>query len=160
MHPLTAPLVFSILARMPVCWADRHDHRKPWQLLTVAHAITEVANSSRQPVDKAGKLITTFYHEGRGCLDVHSGAHRGPGRGPFQLEGQSKRYSGPFVGLDYESTLNAARVAGDVFDHSYQCGSTPADVFTAYAGRPCGKPWPTLDDRTRTYRWVTWRLSQ
>lgn len=157
---LTTSILLGVLNGFPVCWKDRADPRKPEQLATVAAAITTVANASKNPIDKAGKLLTIFYHESRGCLDVHSGAHRGRGRGPFQLEGQSKRHEGPFVGLDYESTLNAAQVAGDILDHSFQCGSSPRDVFTAYGARPCGSTWKTLNERVATYRWATWRLSK
>lgn len=155
-----AESVLALLVSLPVCYADRGDPRKSEQLATVAHAIVSVANDSRDPVDKASKLATLFRWEGVGCLDVHSGKHRGHGRGLYQLEGQSKRYSGPFVGLDYESTLNATRVASAVLDHSYQCGSKPADVFTAYGARPCGSTWKTLRERVQTYRWATWRLSK
>lgn len=150
-------IVLAVLNRLPVCWKDRADPRKSEQLETVARAITTVANGS---IDKTAKLITVFYHESRGCLSIHAGLSRGRGRGLFQLEGQSKRYQGPFVGLDYESTLNATRVAGDILDHSFQCGPTPRDVFTAYGARPCGSNWKTLDDRIATYRWATWRLSK
>lgn len=152
--------VLALLNRLPVCWKDRDDPRKTEQIETVARAITDVANASQNPIDKAAKLITVFYHESRGCLAVHAGLSRGHGRGLYQLEGQSRRYQGPFVGLDFDSTLNATRVAGEVLDHSYQCGSAPRDVFTAYGARPCGTTWKTLTDRVQTYRWATWRLSK
>jgi len=152
--------VLAVLMALPVCWADRGDPRKPEQLATVAEAISVVANDSRDPIDKASKLIAIFRWEGVGCLAVHSGQHKGRGRGLYQLEGQSRRYAGPFVGLDYPSTLNATRVAGDVLDHSYQCGSRPADVFTAYGARACGSNWKTLRERVQTYRWASWRLSR
>jgi hypothetical protein len=149
--------VLAVLLRLPVCYVDRGDPRKPEQLSTVARAISTVANGSE---DKASKLISVAYNETRLCLHVHSGAHRGPGRGLWQLEGQGRRYKGPFVGLDYDSTLNAARVASNVLDHSYQCGRTPRDVFTAYGARPCVSNWKTLDARVRTYQWAYWRLSR
>lgn len=152
--------VLAVLLSLPVCYADRDDPRKPEQLATVAQAITAVANASKNPIDKAAKLVTLFRWEGVGCLAVHSGAHGGRGRGLYQLEGQGRRYPGPFVGLDFESTLNATRVAGSVLDHSFQCGSRPADVFTAYGARPCGSTWKTLRERVQTYRWATWRLSK
>lgn len=157
---LTSALILSVLQSLPVCYADRDDPRKPEQLETVAQAITVAANASKRPVDKAAKLVTLFRWESVGCLAVHSGAHKGPGRGLFQLEGQSRRYQGPFVGLDYAATLNAARVAGDVLDHSFQCGGGPAGVFTAYAGRACSTKWKTLTERVNTYWWATWRLSR
>ena len=145
---------------MPMCYADREDPRKPEQYATLARAISEVANESKSPIDKAAKLLAVGYHEGRFCLRVHSGEHRGPGRGVWQLEGQQRRHRGPFVGLDYESTHNAARVASVVLDRSFQCGHSPGDVFTGYAGRACKSDWATLRDRVRTYRWVYWRLSK
>lgn len=157
---ISAALILSVLTRLPVCYADREDPRKPEQLATVARAMAEVANASRNPLDKAGKLIGLFRWEGVGCLDVHEGKHPGRGRGLYQLESQGERYAGPFVGLSYEATLNATRVAGDILDHSYQCGSRPRDVFTAYAARPCGSSWKTLTDRVQTYRWAIWRLSK
>ncbi len=154
---LTFPMMLAVLQAFPVCWADRGDPRKPKQLETMARAIFDVSGGS---VDKAAKLATLFRWEGAGCLAVHSGEHPGKGRGPFQLEGQEVRYSGPFAGLSYEATLNAAKVASDYLDRSYQCGPSPRAVFTAYAGRPCGSDWKTLNDRVKTYRWVTWRLSR
>lgn len=157
---LSEVALLSVLNRMPVCWEDRDDPRKPGQLAVVARVLAEVANASKHPVDKAGKLTALWYHESKGCLKVHDGSHRGPGRGPWQLEDQHKRYEGPFVGLSYEATLNAARVASDVLDHSFQCGARPRDVFTGYAGRRCGTTWSTLDDRVSTYNWVTWRLTK
>lgn len=150
--------VLAVLMRLPVCYADREDDRKPGQLATVARAVTVVANDSKRPVDKAAKLISTAYNETRLCLRVHSGEHRGKGRGLYQLEGQSRRYQGPFVGLDYDSTLNATRVASAVLDRSFQCGLRPRDVFTAYGARPCGSEWKTLTERVRTYQWVSWSL--
>lgn len=152
--------VLSVLMALPVCYADRGDPRKPEQLATVARAITVVANDSKNPIDKASKLTVLFRWESAGCLRVHSGEHRGPGRGLFQLEGQGKRHAGPFVGLDYDSTLNATRVAGAILDRSYQCGSSPGAVFTAYAGKPCGTKWKTLRERAGTYLWAAWRLSK
>ncbi len=160
MMALPETLVLSVLLNMPVCWADRSDARKQEQLETIAKAVAIVANESKRPVDKAAKLISKAYHETRFCIAVHSGKHRGPGRGLYQLEGQGERYKGPFVGLDFESTLNATRVASDYLDRSFQCGPSPRAVFTAYAGRECGTTWKTLDSRVRTYRWVAWRLSR
>lgn len=150
-------LVLSVLLRLPACWVDRDDPRKPEQLATIATAIAEVSGDD---TDKAAKLISKSYNETRFCLRVHSGEHRGPGRGLYQLEGQSRRYAGPFVGLSYEATLNATRVASDILDHSFQCGHSPRAVFTAYAARPCGTNWKTLDARVRTYNWAYWRLSR
>ena len=139
-----------------MCWADREDPRKPEQLITIAYAIAAVAESA----DKAAELISVTYNETRLCIAVHSGEHHGPGRGLYQLENQHRRYQGPFVGLSYEATLNATRVASDVLDHSFQCGGSPRAVFTAYAARPCGSDWKTLRVRVGTYQWARWRLSK
>ncbi len=156
---LTPNAVLAVILHLTPCYADRAADipTKSAQYVNIATAISVVADGS---LDKASKLISKGYNESRFCLAVHSGAHRGYGRGLYQLEGQSRRYAGPFVGLDYESTLNATRVASDILDHSYQCGPTPADVFTAYAGRECGTDWKTLQARVRTYRWAYWRLSR
>lgn len=153
---VTPHIVLSVLLRLPLCWADRHDARKPEQLLVLAYAIAEVAEDA----DKAAKLITVAYNESRLCLAVHSGEHRGPGRGLYQLEGKGKQYRGPFIGLSFEATLNATRVASAVLDHSYQCGGSPGDVFTAYGARPCGSDWKTLRARERMYRWAYWRMNE
>lgn len=139
-----------------MCWADRGDPRKLEQLATVATAIAAVAEDA----DKAAKLISVTYNETRLCLAVHSGEHRGPGRGLYQLEDQHRRYQGPFVGLSYEATLRATQVASDVLDHSFQCGSTPRAVFTAYGARVCGTDWKTLRERVGTYHWAYWRLTK
>lgn len=144
-------IVLSVLLRLPLCWADRHDPRKPEQLLVVAYAIAEVAENT----DKAAKLITLAHNESRLCLAVHSGEHRGPGRGLYQLEGH-----GEFVGLSYEATLSATRFASEYLDRSYQCGHAPRDVFTAYGARPCGSDWKTLRERERMYQWAYWRMNE
>ncbi len=152
--------VLAVLLRLPVCHADRDDPRKPEQLVTVARAIGTVAAASKYPKDKAAKLIAILRWESTACLAVHSGEHPGRGRGLYQLEGQGRRHKGPFVGLDYESTLNATHVASSVLDRSYQCGRTPRDVFTAYGARPCGSDWSTLSERVQTYQWAFWRLNK
>lgn len=149
---IEAAMILSVLNSLPVCYADRENPAKPAQMATVANAI---ARASRND-DDAAKLTAVGYHESRFCIAVHSGEHKGPGRGLFQLEGQSKRYPGPFVGLSQAATDNAARVANAILRRSYQCGPTVADVLTGYAGRACGKPWPTLSERVATY-WMTRR---
>jgi hypothetical protein len=146
--------VLYAMSALPVCWADRDDPRKPEQLQNIAAAIAHASPSPRRAV----LLIVISYHESRWCLHVHSGQHRGPGRGLFQMEGQEKRYPGPFVGLSPEETGNAAWVASQIVGRSGQCGRAVADVLTAYAGRRCGTTWPTLAERVRTYRFVSARL--
>ena len=146
--------VLVVMQALPSCWADREDPRKPEQLQNLAAAI---AQASPNPL-RAAFLVAIGYHESRFCLRVHSGVDTGPGRGIWQLEGQSKRYQGPFVGLTPEETGNAAWVASQIIGRSAQCGSRPADVFTAFAGRACGTVWPTLADRVRTFWFVSARL--
>lgn len=142
--------IFAALAGLPVCWTDRVDERKPQQLQTVAVAVSEVADS----VDDAAALLAIAQNESSFSLSVHAGIDRGPGRGLWQLEGQGRRHAGPFVGLDLAATTNAASVALFAWDHSWNCGKTLADRFTAYAGRPCGVLWPSLKQRVATYWYV------
>ena len=142
--------MLTVLQLQPVCWVDRDDARKPAQLAVIAEAIAKAAPTP----ERAAYLISVGWHESRWCLRVHSGAHRGPGRGLWQIEGRRGKLPGPFVGLSQAETDNAAAVASDVLSRSHQCGSSPAGVFTAYAGRPCGSPWVTLTSRVRTYYWA------
>jgi len=148
--------VLYAMSSLPVCYADREDPRKPEQMQNLAVAIAQASPTPR----RAAFLIAIGYHESRFCLRVQSGEHRGPGRGAWQLEGQSRRYQGPFIGLTPEETGNAAWVASDIIGRSGQCGTRPADVFTAYAGRACGSSWPTLAARVLTFRFVSYRLER
>ena len=147
---MIAATVLTVLQLQPLCWADRGAARKPAQLAIVAEAIAEASPTP----ERAAYLIAVGWHESRWCLRVHSAAHRGPGRGLWQLEGKRGKLPGPFVGLSLFETSNAAAVASDVLSRSHQCGSTPAEVFTAYAGRPCGSTWATLNSRVQTYYWA------
>jgi len=148
--------VFVVMNSFPVCWQDRADERKPEQLHTVAAAIAAASPSPR----RAAFLLAISWHESRWCIHVHSGAHTGPGRGLFQMEGQERRYPGPFVGLTPEETGNAAWVASRIIGRSGQCGHSAAAVFTVFAGRACGTSWPTLDARVQTFRFVSARLAR
>ncbi len=146
--------VLIAMSALPQCWADRGDERKHDQLTVIADAIAKASPSTR----RATFLITISYHESRWCLRVHSGEHPGPGRGLWQLEGQDRRYPGPFVGLTPEETGNAAWVASQIVARSTRCGASPAAVLTAYAGRECETDWPTLDARLVTFERVSKRL--
>lgn len=148
--------VFIAMSVLPTCWTDREDPRKPEQLRNIAHAIAKASPTPR----RAALLITIGWHESRFSLRVHSGDHPGRGRGIFQLEGQEKRYPGPFVGLTPEETGNAAWVASTIVGRSTHCGLEPAAVFTAYAGRKCGTTWPTLPERVATFEKVSKRLQR
>lgn len=146
--------VFVVMSALPQCWVDREDPRKPEQLQNLAAAIAQASPTPR----RAAFLITIGYHESRFCLRVHSGEHAGVGRGAWQLEGQEKRYPGPFVGLTPEETGNAAWVASRIIGRSTRCGLEPAAVLTAYAGRQCNTVWPTLSERVATFEKVSVRL--
>lgn len=153
---ISIPVVAFALASLPVCAQDLDDPRKPGQLATIAESVAKVSNSD----DEAAKLLTLINHESAGCIGVHSGEHRGRGRGLFQVEGKAHRYPGPLVGLSQAATDNAARVAVTILRKSYQCGPTVRAVFTSYAGRTCGSDWPTLASRARTYHWMRLRMAK
>lgn len=149
-----AAVLYAMSALPPGCWQDKGDPRKPEQLENIAHAIAKASPTPRRAVF----LITIAHWESRLCLHVHSGEHRGRGRGLWQLEGQEKRYPGPFVGLTPEETGNAAWVASKIIGRMVHCGLEPAAVFTAYAGRKCGTDWPTLAERVVTFEKVQKKL--
>lgn len=153
---VSSAAVLFAMSGLPQCYVDREDPRKPGQMQSIAEAIAHAAPSPRRAVF----LIVIGYHESRFCLRVHSGDHPGRGRGLWQLEGQEKRYQGPFVGLTPEETGNAAWVASAIIGRSTRCGLAPAAVLTAYAGRACGTDWPTLADRVRTFEKVSSRLQR
>lgn len=148
---LVSPVIaFAGVMALPSCWADRADARKPQQLETIAVAESGVADS----VDELAALDAIAANESALCIRVHAGIDRGPGRGLWQLEGQQRRHAGPFVGLSLDATENAARVALFAWRHSWQCGHTLRDRFTAYAGKPCDTIWPGAEKRVATYWFV------
>lgn len=169
---LAAPVLAVILAQ-PVCWADRAlpVEVKRDQLGVIADAIAEASDTP----ERAALLITIGYHESRWCIRVHAGIKRGgAGEGLWQLEG-AHHGDGSRSGLSRYETADAALLASAQLDRSYQCGSSPAAILTAYAGRPCwqsasdprypgdtgvewGYGWPTLTSRVRTYRWALGRI--
>ncbi len=143
--------VVAALATQPICYLDRNDERKPAQMAAIAGSVAIVSDTP----DEAAFLLTIGYFESRWCLVVHSGEHKGKGRGLWQLEGRSKQYPGPFVGLDSYSTLNSAWVALDIVRHSWQCGPSVANRFSAYGGRPCDLvTWKTLPGRVRAFHYL------
>ena len=148
--------VAAAIASTTPCWLDRDDPRKPEQTATIVRSVSHAADT----IKEAALLLTVIKFESNGCIAVHSGEHKGPGRGLYQLEGQAKRHAGPFVGLDYDSTFNATTVALKILRSSHQCGSKPEDILTAYAGRKCQTVWPTLKSRRAVfyhYNAVIWR---
>lgn len=147
---MTAVLV--VLNVQPQCWADRNVEPsvKRDQYETIAVAIAEASPN----LSRAGYLLTIGWHESRWCLDVHSGKERGGrGEGNWQLEGKHHG-SEPRSGLSLGATRSSARLASRHVQRSFQCGSKPEQVLTAYAGRPCWQAklgWPTLTSRVRGY---------
>jgi hypothetical protein len=158
---LSAAVLAAVLS-LPICAKDRQDARKPDQLRTIASAITTAATETRWrrgPADLAAHLTTIAYHESRLCIHVTTGEHRGPAVTNWQIEGQFRRladkFHGPFIGLGIEPVTNAARVAAHILSKSFQCGSSPGALYSAYAGRACQTDWPTLRQRVQTYKWIS-----
>ena len=158
---IQAAAVLAVMLHQAPCWADRGipPEVKRAQLESIASAI---AQASPTP-ERAALLLTIGYHESRWCIRVHSGQRRGGhGEGLWQLEG---RHHGPGArsGLSVTETLDAARLASAQLGHSYQCGSSPAAILTAYAGRPCVQAsggWRTLDARVQGYWWALGALTR
>lgn len=167
----TPAQVLAVLSKQPRCWADRkvEPAAKALQLATIAAAISEASPTA----ERAAYLLDIGWHESRWCLDVGSGARRGgSGEGYWQLEG-AHHGPGARSGLGLKATSSAALLASAQLQRSRQCGPDPADVLTAYAGRPCwqtdmvltwgatdgpyARPvfgWPTLESRVRGYWWA------
>ncbi len=148
--------VLAALLSLPSCWADRNDVRLPDHLVRVAYAVAAEARD----IDEAAALETIAYHESGNCLRVqerytHSGAYSA-----WQLEGKRHLYKQPFIGLEIEPIQNAVYAASDVWRHSHNCGGSFRDMMTSYAGRPCGKKWPTLDARVNTYWYLRNRMQK
>jgi hypothetical protein len=148
-------LILSFLTSLPICYADRHlaSGAKEAQLQTIARAVSQTARDAPE----AALALTVAWHESRLCTAVHSGVAGGRGRGLWQIEPGS-HLPKPYEGLSEEATLSASRSAISLLRRSYQCGPGVADRLTAYAGRPCGKSWPTLSDRVRFYWWALSRI--
>lgn len=153
---MIAEALLTVLTSLPVCWADRGvpANEKASQLEVIAAALL----ARTQDPSELAYLTSIAYHESRLCIAVHAGRVRGRGRGLFQIEPGSRRVP-PFTGLSFEATEHAAGEALWMVRHSHQCGSTPADRFTAYAGRECEKYWPSLRSRVALWYSVRARLT-
>ncbi len=182
-EPPTADVVFAVLRKQPACWRDRNVPPE-LQYEQYAAIATAIAAASSTP-EQAAYLLSIGWHESRWCLDVGSGARRGgDGEGYWQLEGRGHA-AGARSGLSVDATKSAALLASAAVQRSYQCGSTPSQVLTSYAGRPCWQAeawehppddhprschvgldcvrvegWPTLDSRVKTYRWALYALGR
>jgi hypothetical protein len=153
-----AEAVLATLLRLPVCARDRGDPRKAEQLTTVAIAITGAALEARDPATRAAELIAVGYHESRFCLDIHLGRHGlGNALTPWQIEYAAHPWATVSVGLDVPHTYLAAATAGRILDHSWHCGPTPAERFSAYAGT-CSTTWKSRQARADTFVWAWLRL--
>lgn len=148
-----------LISVLPMCRADLELplETKAGQLAVAAEAIATVAETAEEAV----WLTAIAYHESRFCYRTHAGGSsvRGRGRGLWQIEKGSRRLP-PFEGLSLAETTHAASQALWLVRHSYQCGPSVKDRFTAYAGQPCDTNWPTLHARYRTYGWLTLLVSR
>lgn len=163
MSAATIAAVSAALSQLPQCWADRDlpAADKEDQRDTVAVSIVYARSKVKwrgADVDFYAYMGSIAYHETRLCTDVHAGncppGRCGGGRafGPWQVEPKVRADGLALVGLDQDSTNRSALAAATVLSRSWQCGSGPRAMFTAYAGRPCGKAWPTIEERVRTFR--------
>jgi hypothetical protein len=146
--------VLALLLALPTCWADRAEPGRVERLGTIAHAI----EASTPSVTVRARLIATAYAESRFCRSVHAGTRKGGrGEGLWQIEPGSHR-SRPYSGLTPGATDAAAASAAYLLEHSAQCGPGDAAVLTAYAGRPCGVPWASIQTRVNLTAWARRRL--
>lgn len=138
------------------CWVERDDPNLLLYHEKVALAISEEA----EDVDDAAALISIAKNESGLCQWVQA-KKRGPASSAWQLEGKTRLYQGPFVGLDYEPIHNAAHAAVDVWHHTGGCGNGIAGHFSVYAGGGrCGKDWPSLRARVSVYWFVYQRITK
>lgn len=167
---MTAAAIFAVsaaLSQLAPCWADRDLPAidKQDQLDTVAVSIVYARSKVKwrgDTLDFYAMMATIGDRESRYCTDIHAG-NCPPGRcgggaafGVFQVEPKRPDDGWALVGLDQDSTNRSALAAATVLSRSWHCGPGPRGWFTAYAGRPCGKPWPTLDERVRVF----WRMRE
>jgi len=145
----TAAIVLAAMHAFPICWPERADPRKVEQYETIARAISDEARDS----DEAAALIAIGYSESAFSLRVQSGELKGKASGLWQLEGRGK-----FVGLGLDDTTRSAHAALQAWRHSWQCGHSLADRFTAYAAAPCGSTWPTLAKRVERFRFARYTI--
>lgn len=156
-----AAVAFAI-ASLPTCWSDRDLPAidKQDQLDTVAVSIVYARSRVKwrgDSLDFYAMMGAIGYQESRFCSDIHAG-NCPPGRcgggqafGLFQVEPKRRADGLSLVGLDQDSTNRSAVAAAAVLSRSWQCGSGPRGWFTSYAGRACGKAWPTIEARVRTF---------
>lgn len=162
---MTASAILAIstaLSALPPCWTDRDIPAldKQDQTDTIAASIVYARQHVKwrgSDVDFYATLASIGYHESRYCTSVHAG-NCPPGRcgggaafGVWQVEPKRREDGLSLVGLDQDSTNRSALAAATVLSRSWQCGSGPRGMFTAYAGRACGSRWPTLEERVRTF---------
>ena len=159
---LKASLLFAMQG-LAVCHADRADARKPEQLDTIAEAIVVASERVRWRGDRrvlAALLLTIAYHESKLCLDVHDGKRGMNGALTLWQIERGSRLTGYRAGLSLEDTISAAFAAATLLARSFQCGSSPAAMFRAYAGARCDAEFPTLRARTRTFYWLRQRMAR
>lgn len=159
-EPVSYEAIHSAIVRLPVANTDRNDSYKEEQLRTISRAIEKVTQEVKWPdndrVSLAAYLVTIGYHESRFSIKIQEGVKRAHSYGIWQVTPWAhKATRAQLIGLTQKETDSAALIAATAFSKSWNCGSSPADHFTAYyGGVKCGEKWKTLDSRVRTFWWI------
>lgn len=157
---ISAATLYEVMTVLPVAVADRDDPRKQDQLYTIAVAIERAIPQTKWPQNDLAALaayfVTIGYHESRFRLKIHEGVKRAHSYGVWQVTPHAYKVKRTdLIGLTQYETDHTAVIVGRAISTSWNCGSSPADHFTAYyGGVPCKKDWRTLKERVSTFWYV------
>lgn len=157
---ISAATLYEVMNALPVAVADRADPRKQDQLYTIAVAIERAIPQTKWPQNDLAGLAAYFvaigYHESRFRLKIHEGAKKAHSYGLWQVTPHAYKVKRTdLIGLTQDETDHTAIIVGRAISTSWNCGSSPADHFTAYyGGVPCKKDWRTLKERVSTFWYV------
>lgn len=140
----------AILA-LGTCWTERDDARLSDHLDRISVAVAAEARDDAE----AAALLAIARTESAFSIRVQAAPTRSGALSEFQIEARPGRFVGPLVGLELEPIQNATRAALWYWRHSFTCGPTIRDRFSAYHGVAfCGQDWPTLETRVQRFAYA------
>ncbi len=157
---IDASTIYEVLLTLPIAKDDINDPRKQDQLYPIATAIERAVPKTKWPENDKVGLVSYFvaigYKESRFALKVHHGVPRAHSYGIWQVTPWAYKVKRiDLIGLSQTETDHTAEIVGRAISTSWNCGSSPADHFTAYyGGVPCNSDWPTLKERVRLFWYV------
>lgn len=154
---VSAQAIRAAIVALGTCFSERNDSRLADHLDRISIAVSLEARDDAE----AAALLVIARSEAAFSIRVQAAPTHSGALSDFQIEARPGRFAGPLVGLELEPIQNATRAALWYWRHSFACGPTIRDRFSAYHGVAfCGRDWPTLDTRVKRFayaRSVLWR---